>query len=364
MWRAIDQGVFSSGQGPAYEPWQTWRAADGKGPLALVRAAILAANPHNSQPWRFRVGDSRIDLFADTARNLGMVDPYRREMHIGLGCALENLVLAAEANGYTHQLALLPDSSDSAHMARINLSAGKPAVSELYQAIPNRHTNRAPYDKTRPVSSETLKDLQVLSNNSPDVKLFWFTTDADRSKISDLTVKATEAFIADKQQSSDDARWYRASWQDIQRYRDGITIDASGLPPVVRALGKIVPTSPEQNAQAWLQTTKDNQVTTAAAFGIIATHDVDSTTQQLQAGRLWQRMHLSATVRGLALQPLNQMPERAQREQQQGSAPIYGKALKELIDDANWQALMLFRIGYPTSDALASPRRDIEDVLG
>jgi hypothetical protein len=36
----------------------------GKDPLALVSAAILAANPHNTQPWLFQVSDSRIDLIA------------------------------------------------------------------------------------------------------------------------------------------------------------------------------------------------------------------------------------------------------------------------------------------------------------
>jgi hypothetical protein len=25
VWRAFDQGVFSTGQGPTYEPWETWR---------------------------------------------------------------------------------------------------------------------------------------------------------------------------------------------------------------------------------------------------------------------------------------------------------------------------------------------------
>src|SRR5689334_16312416 len=84
VWRAADQGVFSTGQGPAYEPWDDWRTAT-KGPLDLVRAAILAANPHNSQPWLFYVTPTQIDLFADRRRNIGTVDPFLREMHIGLG---------------------------------------------------------------------------------------------------------------------------------------------------------------------------------------------------------------------------------------------------------------------------------------
>jgi hypothetical protein len=65
VWRAYDRGVFSVGQGPAFEPWKDWQEVK-DGPLALVRAAILAASPHNTQPWLFKVTDSSIDLYLDS----------------------------------------------------------------------------------------------------------------------------------------------------------------------------------------------------------------------------------------------------------------------------------------------------------
>lgn len=108
VWRAVDQGVFSAGKEPAYEPWQNWQDDDVEGPLVLVKAAILAANPHNTQPWLFQVTESHIEVFADISRHLGAMDVYMREMHIGLGCAVENMLLAAKAYGYETQLALSP----------------------------------------------------------------------------------------------------------------------------------------------------------------------------------------------------------------------------------------------------------------
>jgi len=79
----------------AYAPWREWSGSPGEGARTPVRSAILAANAHNTQPWKFCVHPDRIDLRADESRNLGVMDPFRREMRISLGCALENLRLRA-----------------------------------------------------------------------------------------------------------------------------------------------------------------------------------------------------------------------------------------------------------------------------
>jgi hypothetical protein len=133
---------------------------------------------------------------------------------------------------------------------------------------------------------------------------------------------------------------------------------------VQRALAKMLPPqSPEDNDQFWLKITREVHVATAAAFGILAVGDQDDCSQRIRCGRIWQRMHLWATTQGLAMHPLNQMPERAAREQVLGVEPRFGNALRELMGDQQWQALMVFRIGYPIREALASPRRSIEAVV-
>jgi len=115
LYRASDQGVFSVGRGPAFEPWEAWRPDGSREPEALVGAAILASNGHNVQPWRFRVGQAHVDLLGDPSRRTGAMDPVDRELWIGLGCALENLVLAARAAGYAGDAALFPDLADPRH---------------------------------------------------------------------------------------------------------------------------------------------------------------------------------------------------------------------------------------------------------
>jgi len=363
-WRAFDQGVFNAGGGRVYEPWKDWQAEDKQRSLRLVRSAILAANPHNSQPWRFRVTDNSIDMYFDPARNIGAIDPFLREMAMGIGCALENLLIAAAREGYAAEVKLLPDPANPAHAAHILLAPGTRTPSALYDAIPRRHTNRGPYDTERNVPADLLDGLAALGADLPGTKVIWFATPEAKQKIGESIVAATEAIVADRQQRADSARWFRTSWQQLQTLRDGITLDAQSLPPFVNAAAKILPPLSQESADlAWLQATRERHVATAAAFGLVTVTDARDNAARIRGGRLWQRVHLLATTKGLAVQPLNQMSERADREQQLGIEPRFGKVLTELVADAASQALMPFRIGYPTVEAKPSPRRDIQSVL-
>lgn len=360
VYRAIERGVFTAQQGPAYEPWQSWREPQ-TGPLNLVRAAILAANPHNMQPWLFRVVEEQIDLYVDTTRNIGAVDPFFRELWIGVGAALENLSLAATAEGYAAAITLLPGDEPN-HAARVTLSPAQPVGSPLYDAIPRRRTNRAAFDTSRPVAPETLAQLAAL-NDQPELGIVWLTTTEERQRFGDALLAATDAFIADEQQLYDSESKLRQSGPAIEQFRDGITLDAQGSQPVMSALIKMLPDlAPGSGAGTFRQFTATH-VNTATAFGIVTVGDARDDRQRLLGGQLWQRLHLWGTSQGLAMQPLSQLTERADRELQLGLRPKFGDALREFVGDPARQALFCFRLGYPTVDGGLSPRRPLDAVL-
>jgi hypothetical protein len=361
VWRAADQGVFSTGEGPAYAPWTEWRSPTA-GPLNLVRAAILAANAHNTQPWLFHVTDTRIDLYADLSRRIRLTDPFLSEMHIGLGCALENLLLAAPANGYIPQVTLLPDATDSTAVARIDLLPGATNSSALYEAIPHRHTNRYAHDTQRSVAQTTLAALSAL-NTDPQVKVLWFAQGAARQQLGDLMNAAAKAFVADIPLSTDDNVWYRATWQDVQQHRDGITLDAAGLSDFTRVLGKMLPPESLDQQNSYFLQGVQSQVQTAGVLGMLAVPNKRDNAQRLRVGQVWQRLHLWATTQGLVMQPLNQITEMADREVVLGSTPRFGDGLRTSVADPAWQGIFTFRAGYPTHEALLSPRRALNDVL-
>lgn len=358
-WRIADQSVLAPGTGPAYEAWRAKLTGDG--PLSLVRAAILAANAHDTQPWRFRVATDQIDLFADRTRTIGAVDPLGRELELSLGCALENLLLAAPPNGYLPELTLLPDPSDPDHVAHVRLTAGPTSTSALFEAIPRRHTDRAAYDAAT-IERGVLDEFAGLADD-PSVSLVWLDAGPAKAQFADLTVRATEALIADPDQSGDDFAWYRQDWGEIQRRKDGITMDTAGLSEPVRLAVRALPPSDRAALQpGWVDATRDRHVATAAAFGLVAVHDRSDTAQLLVAGQIFQRIHLAVTTRGLALQPLNQVPERVDREMSAGLDPAFTSSMAGLTA-TGLDVVMAFRIGHATVMANVSPRRPVEDVL-
>ncbi len=291
------------------------------------------------------MSSDRIDLYADLNRNIGTIDSLRREMYISLGCALENLALAAGAHGLAPAVQVMPDPLDQTFVARIDLAPGRDTASPLYAAIPARHTDRAAFT-TQMLASETLQAMRSLLE-FPDVALIWFTSSEAKRTFSDLTLRATQAIIADPAQAADDFIWYRTSWIELQTRKDGVTLDAAGIGNVLRVLGTA---------------TRDTQLPTAAAFGTLAVHDSANNAQRVLAGRTWQRMHLWATTQGIAMQPLNQLVERAEREQTAGLEPEFTRAIAAMLPDTTWQMVMPFRIGYPTQEAFLSPRRPAEEV--
>jgi hypothetical protein len=351
VWRAYGQDSSSYGEGPAFEPWKTWRKDASEGPLALVRAAILSSNAYNSQPWLFEVAKSKIKLFADTRRNLGAFDPYLRELHISLGCALENLQLAAGANGYRTSLRIQPGKLEPVAakpeprlIAEIDLSPGKHLTNELYEAIPDRHTNRQPFDAQRPLPSGFVDALERTSSDYKDVKVFAFTAEPDRRKLVDL-VASSSKFVADQEVQRGVRPWIRSNMEDLEKFRDGAYVGPGG---------DFKPTTLEDYKALMMS---------GPLFGVIGVKDRYDVQQAVRAGQTWQRAHLLATSRGLAARPANGAAEIIDHERRLNQEPHTLALLAEIIGDANCQPTFMFYMGYATASVKPSPRRDVRDVL-
>ena len=114
----------------------------------LIATAARAPSVHNTQPWRFRVDQSAIELYCDPRRKLRM-DLKGREKLISCGAALFGLRLAVRSLGYLPVVELLPDQARPRLLARVAVGEAEPMTArerEMLKALPHRHTHRGAFD--------------------------------------------------------------------------------------------------------------------------------------------------------------------------------------------------------------------------
>ena len=137
----------------------------------LIATAARAPSVHNTQPWRFRVGEFAIELYADTRRKL-QTDPLGREMLISCGAALFGLGLAVRSLGYLPVVELLPDPAKLRLLARVRLGSPVPMTArerQMLEALPHRHTHRGPFDPG--IAYRQLADIVGAAGRRQDLDL-------------------------------------------------------------------------------------------------------------------------------------------------------------------------------------------------
>ena len=113
-----------------------------------VEDATRAPSVHNTQPWRFRISDNTIDVYADRGRILHVLDPTGRQLILSCGAALLFLRVSLRAAGLDADIDLLPDA-DPDHLARVSVRRGEAPDAEasaLSAAIATRHMQRSPFE--------------------------------------------------------------------------------------------------------------------------------------------------------------------------------------------------------------------------
>jgi hypothetical protein len=310
--------------------------------VELVRYATLAANSHNTQPWKFVIRENVVEIHPDYTRRLPAVDPHDRELWISLGCALENLLLAAQTAGYAPEV-VYPDSQD---FIRINLTADTPQPSPLFEAIPRRQCTRSQYDG-QPVAVGDFDQLQNLPLE-PGAGLHFITNPARMESVVEYVNQGNLAQFADKAFMDELIAWIRFNKKEAFASYDGLYSASSGNPQTPRWLGRmfVTGTKPQQQADS------DAKKLRSSSGAVIITCASDDKTAWVRTGQVYERLALKMTSLNIKSAFLNQPFEVSTLRGQFQSAMGLGSSLPQL----------LVRFGY--ADAMPqSLRRPVEQVL-
>ncbi len=266
----------------------------------LIRFATLAANSHNTQAWQFRVAAGRIDILPDLTRATPVVDPDNHHLFVSLGCAAENLAIAAVSRGLPGELGF------DAAQAGVSFAHTTGAATDrgLSDAILQRQSTRGLYDG----SLLTTAELALLTNAArvPGVDLILITDRPQIDALSDLIATGNTAQLADPAFMAELKHWMRFSPRKALETSDGLFAATTGNPTLPDWLG---PTMVD-----WVFKASSDNLKTAAKFASSAGFAVfvgarDDPEHWVLTGRACQRFALQATTMGLKHAFLNQPVE-------------------------------------------------------
>src|ERR1700724_1570080 len=198
----------------------------------LVRCATLAANSHNTQPWKFGLLPDTISIHPDLSRRTPVVDPDEHHLWVSLGCATENLVVAAPALGKHADVAFGPQE---VHVALDNAA---PVRSPLLNAIFQRQCTRAKYDGQQ-MTNDVLHQF-ARAGDRGGVRLLLLTERAKVEGVLDYVTQGNSAQIRNEAFVKELKSWVRFNEADAIASGDGLFSRLSGNPTLPRWLGNFV----------------------------------------------------------------------------------------------------------------------------
>lgn len=307
----------------------------------VLSLAIRAPSVHNTQPWRWRVGQQRLHLYADPGLQLPSTDPDSRDLIVSCGIALHHCLVALAALGWQTKVYRLPDPDEPKHLAVIEVyrhPANELDIT-LASAIPRRRTDRRPYSsRTVPTNYITLMGARAARGG---VMLRQIES---LPRLQHIVAQAVRRHAADHDYVTELTTWSGryASLAGVPARNTPKPDPAAPIPPRLFAGPALTPRDTD--------TGQDNAVVLA-----LGTKD-DSTLARLRAGEATSLVLLSATALGLASCPVTEPLE----------IPETRDAVRVEVFGISGYPQMLLRTGWALPDAEPlpqTPRRPLADVV-
>jgi hypothetical protein len=348
---------------------QPWRTANTETELRrhMLAHALLAPNPHNRQPWVADLREpGRIHLLCDGERLLPETDPHGRQILIGCGAFIELAVIAAAERGHAASVALFPQGAPAPRtlpagtvVATLTVGdASSAARDPLFATITRRHTAKTAYADGRPLP-DALVAAWIETARRHGLQAGTVTAADAVAGLRRLTREAYEIECTTPATWLESARLMRIGPDAIATHRDGISL-VSPMIRVLHATGLFDPMEVPQRGQKSLERVMDRWQPFETGSGFLWLASPGHTrAQQVEAGRAYVRQHLQATAAGVDLHPVSQALQ--EFEAMRGPYAAVHRALE--VDPAQGAVQMLARVGYATTPAGPTPRRELATLL-
>lgn len=312
--------------------------------MSILRCVIQAPSGHNTQPWKFRITEEGIAILPDFKRALSVGDGDHRELFISLGCAVENLFIAAAHWGYETYLL---ECSDTGILMRLKPGTGK-KEDNLFRQIEKRQTNHRVYKHCK-ISGSTLQSLQEIATASP-VKLYFAEIGSPLAdQLTAWVMQGNVIQMNDADFKKELLSWMRFNARHVRLHGDGLSYKVFGNPALPQAIAKAI-------VRCFLKPGKQNKADklriNSSSHLVLFTTRQNTLEEWVELGRSLQRFLLKATGLGVACAFVNQPCEvEGLAAEMRSSLPIHQE----------YPGLLL-RIGYAETMPY-SPRRKLETVL-
>ncbi|WP_299215323.1 nitroreductase family protein [uncultured Aquimarina sp.] len=314
----------------------------------IIHAATKAPSGHNTQPWNFKIIETGIEIHPDLSHELSVVDPNNRELYISIGCALENLLVAANRFHYDYSYEVLEENTN--YFIKVDLVKSKSEKTDpLFSYIDLRQTNRSEYNKQY-VPEKTIKELLDIDKEEK-INIYSFKRgDAYFNTIKDYILEGNNIQMNDPGFKSELLEWIRFNAKDVLRNKDGLTYKVMGAPSLPKFIGKPIVRS---FLNAKNQNKNDVRKINSSSHFIVFTTKSNTVPNWISLGITLERFLLSATKKRIANAYLNPPCE----------IETLANHLKESLPINQEYPNIIIRIGYAVESVAFSPRKDIETLI-
>ena len=312
--------------------------------INIVRYASKAPSGHNTQPWKFHITDDTITILPDLSKVLPIVDGDNRELFISLGCATENLCIAANYLGYeSHTI----ESGTKGITIQLTKNHGM-IEDPLFYQIEKRQSNRSIYSSER-IPNEVFKQLQTIKKEN-HIQLYSAEIGTPLANIlTEYIKKGNELQMNDITFKNELLTWMRFNKKQIEATKDGLSYQVFGNPSLPKLVSKFIV---NLFLKPSVQNKSDMKKIASSSHLILFTTRLNSLEEWIDLGSTLQRFLLKATESGIACAFLNQPCE----------VEALSKELQRILPINNEYPTLIIRIGY--SKALPySPRKEITGLL-